>query len=593
MLQSAATIAAPVATPELDAAILQGVVTVGVAAGAFYLHRRYGKAYFGWFAVAAALYATRIAVICAFLVSASPSWLYWHQVATGWTALALLWTAIDFARQPVFRTRYLLALAFPLGWSYVAVYQLDNFMLAALPAVLFLSGVTLGTAWVFERHGKRIGSKPARFLALTLALWALHHLDYPFLRSRGAWNPWGYYIDIVLLLITTAALAALVLEDLQRGMNALMSLAPSPAPSDSAEMDDEAVLLARALALPGARGSALVTQQSGALSVVRGAGSLAHWERTSVPHKAAHTIGAAVRDGRPRVAHDWPAQGDGDAGGATFAFGAVLPIAAAHAAPAALILVGDARDPFAALDEHYLVALGKQIGGALESRALVDSLRARTDELARLAARTVGQHEEERRRLSLELHDETAQVLAAAKLRLGLMRERADGVMAAQLGQLVELVESGMRSIRSVTESLRPAVLEELGVGAAIRSLAGDFSQRTGIATSFSGSDVSLSRDAELVLYRAVQESLANVARHAGARHVRLELAEAGGAVHLAVRDDGRGLPADFDEERLALNGHAGLAGIRERVRALGGALSVSRGAGGGAHVEVEVPRGA
>jgi signal transduction histidine kinase len=216
----------------------------------------------------------------------------------------------------------------------------------------------------------------------------------------------------------------------------------------------------------------------------------------------------------------------------------------------------------------------------------------RSDELARLAARTIGQQEEERRRLSLELHDETAQVFAAVKLRLGLLQERADAATSKQLGELVNLVDSGMSTIRNVTESLRPTVLDELGIGAAIRSLAADFSQRTAIATSVNGIDgaLELSADAELAVYRAIQEALSNVARHTGATRVRVDMERDNGSLKVRIRDDGRGFPADLDDRRLVFNGHTGLAGIRERVQAIGGAVSLGRSPEGGAEVALELP---
>jgi two-component system NarL family sensor kinase len=228
----------------------------------------------------------------------------------------------------------------------------------------------------------------------------------------------------------------------------------------------------------------------------------------------------------------------------------------------------------------------------MQSRGLVDRLRARTDEQARLATRTIGQQEEERRRLSLELHDETAQVFAAVKLRLGVLREQANPAMSEQLGQLVELVDTGMRSIRSVTESLRPTVLDELGIAAAIRSLVADFEQRTRIRTRVTGveGDFRMARDVELALYRAIQEALSNVARHTGARVVYVDVKRLADTISVSVRDDGTGFPGELDHRHLVMNGHAGLAGIRERVAALGGKVTFGRAAEGGAEVAVEMP---
>ena len=111
-----------------------------------------------------ALYLLRLVIIMAFLITQQSGWLYWHQVVTGWTALALLWAALVFSRQLQFKPVYLLALLFPLGWSGVAIYVMRDFFWAALPAVLFLSFVTFWTAAVFYRHWERTRVRGARCL---------------------------------------------------------------------------------------------------------------------------------------------------------------------------------------------------------------------------------------------------------------------------------------------------------------------------------------------------------------------------------------------------------------------------------------------
>jgi len=89
----------------------------------------------------------------------------------------------------VWRPAFLVVAVFPLVWSFLAIYQLHTFLLAAVPAVLFLSLATAATAWAFHRYHRETGSGTARWLSFALVLWALHHLDYPFLRARGVWNP--------------------------------------------------------------------------------------------------------------------------------------------------------------------------------------------------------------------------------------------------------------------------------------------------------------------------------------------------------------------------------------------------------------------
>jgi hypothetical protein len=115
----------------------------------------------------------------------------------------------------------------------------------------------------------------------------------------------------------------------------------------------------------------------------------------------------------------------------------------------------------------------------------------------------IDQHEEERRRISLELHDETAQVFSAVKLQLGLLRERVAGDEARGLERALALVDEGMRSIRNVTETLRPTVLDDLGLLPALRSLAISFEGQCGIEVSLDAPDEPplMSQDAELALF--------------------------------------------------------------------------------------------
>jgi signal transduction histidine kinase len=577
----------PSSLAELDAAILQVVITLGIGLYCGLLYRRYRKPYFLWFAVAWGLYVLRLAAIVAFLLTTRYGWLYWHQVVTGWTALALLWAALVFSRQPSFRSVYLLALLFPLGWSLVAIYVLDSFLFAALPAVLFLSGVTAWTGWIFFAFWRRVRAPGAGFLAAALFLWAAHHLDYPFLRARGAWAPWGYYLDIALMLATVAGITILVLDDLRRGIQALAALSTGSSGSGTEEVIDS--LVGRAAGLPAARGAALYRLDAeGALRLVHAVGACTRWwSATSSAAPLAGRVSAAIAARRPDVLSDWMAPD-----GQRHAFTAVLPITGERIVPHALVVVGDARDPFAALDHSFLIALGGQLGASLDGAELTQRLSERTDELSRLSARMMQHHESERRRLSRELHDETAQVFSALKLQLGLLSERADAQAEQGLERAMDLVDEGMRSIRSVTETLRPAVLDELGLVPALRSILEDFASRCPMAVEVSMPSrlPVLNPDVELALYRALQESLTNVVRHARARRVRVRLEAHGGNVLLMVEDDGAGLPRQASLTAFELEGRLGLAGMRDRVVALGGSLRLGPGEAGGTRVAVSIP---
>ena len=571
--------------PELHAAVLLAAITLGLALVSWLLYSRYRKPYLGWWAVAWLLYLLRVGAIVSFLATHQWLWLYWHQVLTGWVALALLWAALVFSYQLEWRARYAIALLFPPVWSYIAIYQLDNFLLASGPAVLFLSLVTLWTGWVFFRYYRRVRATGAALLSGALLLWGLHHLDYPFLRARGAWSPWGYYLDSLFLFATGCGILVLVQDELRRGVAALSALSGDLQPRGDAT-DGMGSLLARPLALPAVRGSAMIAPDGDTLRCLAGAGACAGWETAPLPPRAARAAADAIASGHPAVVRDWPDPRDARRG---FPYAALLPVWRGERVTAALLLVGDARDPFTALDETFLRALGSQIGAALEHADLYRRLAARTAELARVSTGILEQQEAERRRISLELHDETAQVLAAVRLQLGLLAEQLEPALAARVAQTMELIDSGIQGVRKVTEQLRPSLLDDLGLIPALRSLTDAFADRAGLAVTLDAPEGSppLAPDVELALFRAAQEGLANVARHAAARAVRVRLANGTGELCLEVRDDGRGLPAGFDAAR---DGHMGLAGIRERIGALGGTTQISGAGGTGVLLRVTIP---
>lgn len=534
------------------------------------------------------LYLLRIAAITNFLLGSNRIWLYWHQVITGWTALALLYAALVFSQQVRWRSWYLAVLFFPPLWSYVAIYRLDHFLWAAGPAVIFLSFATLWTSWVFFRYRRRVASAGATLLAVAFGLWGLHHLDYPFLRARGAWAPWGYYLDILLALAVGAGILLLVLDDLNRGLNALSALS-GDLQSAGREQEVRSALLARPLTLPAVRGSALYLAEGGNPRLVQSAGAYRDREGTEPRGAAAVVLARALATGRPQVSGIWENGDDG-----SYPYAAVLPLLRRDEVFGALVLVGDARDPFTALDDRFLVALGQQVGAAIENADLHSRLQARTVELARLSARMIEQHEEERRRLSRELHDETAQVFSAVKMELGVLREGVSPAQATRLEQVLELIDTGIRGIRNVTNDLRPSLLDDLGLVPALRSLVADFGERSGIVTQLAAPLAlpQLSEEAELALFRALQEALSNVLRHAGARSVDVGLSVSEAGVMIEVHDDGGG-PSTLTLERLEREGHMGLAGMRERISALGGHVRFGSRPGGGASLEVVVPANA
>jgi signal transduction histidine kinase len=220
-----------------------------------------------------------------------------------------------------------------------------------------------------------------------------------------------------------------------------------------------------------------------------------------------------------------------------------------------------------------LVAVGTLVLVLGEERS---ALAQRTAQLEQLSGLLLRAQEEERRRIARDLHDEAGQTLTALKIELDLEgRREASARVAVVLNQ-----------IRNVSELLRPRALDDLGLVPALRALIEDFAKSTQIQVAIDADDsVGWPPEAALTLYRVVQESLTNVARHSGAHHAWVRLTRSDGAGLLVVEDDGTGLTA-------GLTPHLGVLGMRERVSAAGGTLQLVAAGRGGLRVEATVPTG-
>lgn len=199
--------------------------------------------------------------------------------------------------------------------------------------------------------------------------------------------------------------------------------------------------------------------------------------------------------------------------------------------------------------------------------------------------------EDERTRIARELHDELGQQLTGLKMDLSWMESRLpDGKpeLAAKLDSMTKLINATVASTRRISAELRPLVLDDLGLAAALDWLARDFSGRNGLEVSIDigPDDWVLDNALATTIFRIAQESLTNVARHAEASRVRISLAQSGGRLILAVADNGRGMAPGATEKR----GHFGLLGIAERIRALAGELRISSQPGEGTTLSVSIP---
>jgi two-component system, NarL family, sensor histidine kinase UhpB len=201
------------------------------------------------------------------------------------------------------------------------------------------------------------------------------------------------------------------------------------------------------------------------------------------------------------------------------------------------------------------------------------------------ARRELAAQEDERKRVAMALHDEVGQTMTALLMQLGRVHDLVSGRARRDLADAQDAIRSCLQEVRRIAQDLRPEMLEELGLVSALTALAEGFADRTGIQVDFRYGDglPRLDPAAELMVFRVVQESLTNVARHAGARRVWLTVRRCGRRIVVRVLDDGRGFTEPPPK-------HSGLRGMRERAVAAGGELTAENSAGGGVEIRLTIP---
>jgi signal transduction histidine kinase len=264
--------------------------------------------------------------------------------------------------------------------------------------------------------------------------------------------------------------------------------------------------------------------------------------------------------------------------------------------------------PFSEEDEHLVVALAAFAAAAVESAELVAVERERATAVAELTAarereragadlmaRVIDAQEAERARVARDLHDDIGQALTSVLLGLRLVEGAvsaggAPEAVRERLEEVRTLVADALGSVRHLAFDLRPTVLDDVGLVAALERLVAETATRHGLAArlDLDGLDAErrLAPALETVVYRIVQEALTNVARHAAATAVEVRVAAGTAAVRGEVTDDGKG----FEPAPVAAS--LGLAGMRERAALAGGRLEVVSAPGAGTRVAFEVPLG-
>lgn len=298
-----------------------------------------------------------------------------------------------------------------------------------------------------------------------------------------------------------------------------------------------------------------------------------------------------ARTGKPRIVKDL----DEEQQGMRSIFGesgARSLIAAPLMSRSRVIGVMQLADPqpgrFCAEDMELLTAVGNAIGVAVENSYLCNNIRYYAQQVTRA-------QEDERARIARELHDDTIQSLVVLSRRIEALtrsNEEQSRIGTDPLRELQRITDDIIQSVRRFNRDLRPSTLDDLGLLPTLEGLAAHLTENDGIAArlSVAGEKRRLAPETELVLFRIAQEALNNIKKHAQATQATIAVRFAEDLVEMTVQDNGKGFNLTATMEELAVAGHLGLIGMRERARLLGGLLSIQTEPRRGTKVIITVP---
>ncbi|MBI3244295.1 MAG: PAS domain S-box protein [Chloroflexi bacterium] len=247
---------------------------------------------------------------------------------------------------------------------------------------------------------------------------------------------------------------------------------------------------------------------------------------------------------------------------------------------------------YTSADQNVLETVATQIATAIQNVRLFDELRESRERLQALSKQLLEAQEAERRRIARELHDELGQALTALKLSLQSLERAPAAGLEPQIQESIDIVEHALQQVRNLSVELRPSLLDDLGLVPALRWHLDRYTQRTGTAVHFMA-DPATGRpppEIETVCFRVTQEALTNVARHAQAGQVWVDLRQSGDELRLTIRDDGTGFEARAARARAARGGSFGLLGMEERVLLIGGKIEIDSVPGEGTEIKISFP---
>ncbi|HWJ27945.1 MAG TPA: PAS domain S-box protein [Flavisolibacter sp.] len=242
-------------------------------------------------------------------------------------------------------------------------------------------------------------------------------------------------------------------------------------------------------------------------------------------------------------------------------------------------------------NQHNVVTILSLIHNVTERKRAEQTLNQSYEEIRLLTKNLQDIRESEQTRIAREIHDELGQQLTVLKMDVSWLNkklEKQDDAIRQRIRDLLDILDGTVKSVRRICAELRPSLLDDLGLVAALEWHLEEFEKRSGIRTELRADeyDWPLSNDIKIGLFRIFQESLTNIARHAGATHIAIEIKIANQVLVMRIEDNGKG----FDREEIRKKKTLGLVGIEERSAMIGGQCIITSKIGEGTVVEIKIP---
>ena len=274
---------------------------------------------------------------------------------------------------------------------------------------------------------------------------------------------------------------------------------------------------------------------------------------------------------------------------------ASIPLVSKESVLGVLNLIRREAHPFSESAKSMLVTFGRQIGVAVENAKLYEDARAREKQVTKLSVNLMRIQEDERKKFARELHEGLAQLLTMLRVNAQLALEnlgKPGNGTEKRILEVIALVTEAEQEAKQISQDLRPSVLDDFGLKAAIEVLAVNFERRSGVVVDLHlpMSDVRFDSVLETTIYRIVQELLANIAKHAESSRVTIQMLLRGKVLALTVADNGKGFNIDEALARSNDGSHSGLRNLRERAESVRGVFHAESAPGKGTEFSIEIP---